>query len=124
MKKVILGSVLAVAAMSAQAAASQTFCSGGSVAVTGTAITLGSTAQTSDFVKSVFTPKCSANTFVTGEDGGSWYRVGSTSSRGKTRYAGGSGGGTVVAAGACGVPTACTTTDASTAMQTTYAATS
>lgn len=121
MKKVILASVLAVAAMSAQAAVTQTFCSG--TAGSGAASNVNA-ATDANFVKSAFTPKCSANTHVTGEDGGSWYRVGSTSTKGKTRYAGGSGGGAVVAAGACIVPTLCSVSDATTAMQSTYAATS
>jgi hypothetical protein len=122
MKKIILASVLVAAASSAYSAASQTFCGG--TAGSGQAVTLGSAAATSDFVKSTFTPKCSANTFVSGEDLGSAYRVGSTSSKGKTRYAGGAGGGAVVAAGTCNVPTACAATDATAAMQSTYAATS
>lgn len=123
MKKVILASVLAAAAMSAQAAdVTQVFCSGGT-AGSGTAANVN-TATDANFVKSAFTPKCSANTHVTGDDGASWYRVGSASVKGKTRYAGGSAGGAVVAAGACSTPTACAAADASAAMTSTYAATS
>jgi hypothetical protein len=124
MKKVILASVLAAAAMSASmsvqaASSSQVFCSG--TAGSGAAATI--TAST-NFVKSVFTPKCSANTHVTGVDGDSYYAVGAGSVKGKTRYAGGSGGGAVVAAGSCSAATGCVASDASTAMVSSYAVTS
>lgn len=122
MKKVILASVLAVAATSVYSAASQTYCSGGT-AVSGNTAAV-STTSGQDFIKSSFTPKCSANTFVSGQDGGSYYRVGSGSAKGKTRFAGTSVGGAVVAAGACASATACVASDASNAMVSTYAATS
>lgn len=122
MKKVILASVLAVAAMSAQAAAvSQTFCAGGA-AGSGAAANVN-TATDANFVKSTFTPKCSANTHVVGRDDGSYYRVGSGSTKGKTAFAGGTGGGAVVAAGTC-ASTGCVLSDATTAMTSTYAKTS
>ena len=121
MKKVILASVLAVAAVQAQAAAvTATYCAGASAAGSGAAATINS-ATDQNFVKSAFTPKCSANTHVTGEDGGSYFRVGSGSTKGKTRYAGTSVGGAVVAAGACTAATGCVVSDASTAMQSSYA---
>ena len=121
MKKVILASVLAISAVSAHSAASQTFCSG--TPGNGSAVTLG-TATDQNYVKSTFTPKCSANTHVSGEDGGSYYRVGAGSAKGKTRYAGTSAGGAVVAAGACAAATGCAVSDATTAMTSTYAPTS
>ena len=117
MKKIILASVLAAAAMSAQAA-SQTFCSG--TAGTGASIA----GATANFVKSTFTPKCSANTHVTAQDDATYYRVGSASTKGKTAWAGGTGGGAVVAAGTCGGATACAVSDATAAMTSTYASTS
>jgi hypothetical protein len=120
MKKVILASVLAVVAMSANAAAvSATYCSAAAASGSGNAATLNS-ATDQNFVKSAFTPKCSANTHVTGEDGGSYFRVGSGSTKGKTRYAGTSVGGAVVAAGACAA-TGCVVSDAATAMVSSYA---
>ena len=122
MKKVILASVLAVSAVSAHSAATQVFCSGTAGNATAAAL---STVTTENFVKSTFTAKCSANTHVTGEDGGSYYRVGSGSIKGKTSYAGTSAGGAVVAAGPCGAATGCAVSDATTAMtNTTYAPTS
>lgn len=121
MKKVILASVLLVAAASANSATTQVFCSG--TAGNGSAANL-TTNATDNFVKSTFTPKCSANTHVTGQDGGSYYRVGSGSIKGKTRYAGTSAGGAVVAAGSCAAASGCVATDASAAMTSTYAATS
>lgn len=125
MKKVILASVLAVVAMSANSAsATAAYCAALSASGSGTPATLN-TATDQNFVKSAFTPKCSANTHVTGEDAGSYFRVGSGSTRGKTAYAGTSVGGAVVAAGACGAATGCAVSDATTAMtNTSYAPTS
>lgn len=123
MKKVILASVLLISAVSAHSAATQSFCSG--TAGNGPAAALGGADTTANYVKSTFTPKCSANTHVTGQDGGSYYRVGSGSIKGKTAYAGTSAGGAVVSAGACGAATGCAVSDATTAMtNTTYAPTS
>ncbi len=121
MKKVILASVLAVVAMSANSAAvTATYCSAAAASGSGSAATLNS-ATDQNFIKSAFTPKCSANTHVSGEDGGSYFRVGSGSTKGKTRYAGTSVGGAVVAAGACAAATGCVVSDATTAMQSSYA---
>ena len=122
MKKVILASVLAISAVSAHSAQTQVFCNG---AGTATAVSLHPTDTQANYVKSSFTPKCSSTTHVTGEDGGSYYRVGSGSTKGKTAYAGTSAGGAVVSAGACAAPTGCAISDATTAMtNTTYAPTS
>lgn len=124
MKKVILGSVMAIAAATsvgtANAASTVTqFCSG--TAGNGTA----ATTQTSGFVKTVFTPKCSANTLVYGSDSDTYYRVGSASTKGKTTFAGSSNGGGVVAAGSCAASTGCVASEAgTTAITSTYAATS
>lgn len=120
MKKVILASVLAVSAVSAHSAATQVFCNGSGTA---SAVTLNNGTD-NNYVKSTFTPKCSSTTHVTGEDGGSYYRVGSGSTKGKTRYAGTSAGGAVVAAGACSAATGCAVSDATTAMTSTFAPTS
>jgi hypothetical protein len=128
MKKVILASVLAAAAVSSisnanAAAATQTnLCTGASAAGNGTAVTANA-ATDQNFVKTGFTPKCSANTFVSGEDGGTYYRVGSASSKGKNRFAGSSAGGGVAAAGSCAA-SGCAAGDATTAMSSTYAPTS
>jgi hypothetical protein len=127
MKKVILASVLAASAASMMsnanaAAATATYCAASAQAGNGAAATVNS-ATDQNFVKVTFTPKCSANTHVTGEDGGTYFRVGSGSSKGKTTFGGSSAGGGVVAAGTCAA-TGCVVSNATTAMQSTYAPTS
>lgn len=123
MKKVILASVLGVVAAASvgtanAASTAQVFCSG--TAGTGPAASV--TAATG-FVKVAFTPKCSANAHVVGSDSDTYYRVGSASAKGKTRFAGSSNGGGVVAAGTC-TADPCTAADATTAVASTYAPTS
>jgi hypothetical protein len=63
------------------------------------------------------TPKCSANTNVTGIDGtgGAWYAVGSNSSKGKASFRGHSNGGTVGAGANCAIPGGCTAAESATA---------
>jgi hypothetical protein len=125
MKKVILASVLGVVAVasvgSANAASTaQIFCSGSPTSVGTASIT-----SATEFVKVAFTPKCSSNTHVTGSDSTTYYRVGSASTKGKTSFAGSSMGGGVVAAGLCAATgNVCAVSDATTAMTSTYAATS
>jgi hypothetical protein len=108
MKKVILTSVLAMAAAgSANAAVDVTACNGGAasqVTVQGT----------TSFVKVAFTPKCSANVTVFGEDSQTYYRVGSFSSKGKNAFGGSSNGGGITPT-ACG-GTACAASDATTTL--------
>ena len=95
MKNVIMGSVLAIAAVtpiSANAAAAQ-FCSGG---VAGNGATATFATDGTSFVKSTFTPKCSANVFLSGDDtSATVYRVGAGSAKGRTRFMGSSVGGAV-----------------------------
>lgn len=109
MKKVILASVLAAAAVgSANAAVDVTVCTGN--AGNGSAVASGATL----FVKVGFTPKCSANVYLFGEDNGIYYRVGSTSVKGKNAFGGSSNGGGI-AARVCGA-TPCAVSDATTAL--------
>lgn len=116
MKKVILGSVLAVAAASASATtASQAFCSGQSTQTGIPAATVG-TDTDNNFVKVAFTPKCSANVYLTGKDGGIFYAVGSGSSKGKTSFRGSSAGGGIVSSAQCAT-TGCTSQNAQDAAQ-------
>jgi hypothetical protein len=127
MKKVILASVLAATAVSMTnnanaAAVTGTICNAATAAGNGTGVAIG-TGTDNNFVKTAFTPKCSANTFVVGEDGGTYFRTGSASQKGKNRFAGSSAGGGVAAAGSCS-GTACAASDATTAMSSTYAPTS
>lgn len=127
MKKVILATVLAASAVSMTtnanaAVVTGTICNAANAAGSGTGVATGS-ATDNNFVKTAFTPKCSANTIVVGEDGGTYFRTGSASSKGKNRFAGSSAGGGVAASGSCG-GTACAISDATTAMASTYAPTS
>ncbi len=117
MKKVILGSVLAVAAVTANATTqSQSFCTGGSNQAAAPAATGSDTDN--NFVKVVFTPRCSANVSLIGKDGGVFYAVGSGSSKGKTSFRGSSAGGGIVSDATCATG-GCTTSDAQTAAQST-----
>ena len=96
MKNVILGSVLAVAAVTSISAhaAAFTVCAGAALAKDGTPVT-GATDGTT-FVRTTFTPKCSANVFLVGDDvNPTVYRVGAASGKGKTRFNGSTVGGAV-----------------------------
>lgn len=112
MKNVIMGSVLAVAAatsLSANAAA-QTVCSGG-VAANGNQVVSGT-----NFVKVAFTPKCSANVMLQGNDlSATVYLVSSASVKGKTTFNGSSVGGAVTKYGECSA-SPCTPTEVGTAL--------
>jgi len=96
MKKIVLCAVLATAAitpLSANAAGEQTFCTGGAAGSS----TVTATASTSDFVKVAFTPKCSANVDLVGNDRSTTlYTVGASSRKGKSRFGGSTAGGSVV----------------------------
>ena len=98
MKSVIMGSVLAVAAVtSISANAAVSICNGGA-ATNGAGVTAGT-----GFVKVAFTPKCSANVILYGDDvSATVYKVGSASVKGKTVFAGSSLGGAVGNVGVCG----------------------
>ena len=104
MKNVIMGSVLAVAAISSLPANAADICTGGG-AGNGASVTAGTDA----FVKVGFTPKCSANVLLYGDDASvTLYKVGSASLKGKTVFAGSSLGGAVGNVGVCGA-SPCTT---------------
>lgn len=101
MKNIILGTVCVVASvvsLSAGAAGSQTFCNGGVAANS----TVTAAAAPTDFVKVAFTPKCSANVFLVGNDRSAvLYTVGSASIKGKSNFGGSSAGGAVARIGDC-----------------------
>lgn len=107
MKKIILGSVLAVAAatsMNVQAAATA-ICAGGaaqSASVPG---------GTSGFVKTQFNARCSNNVHLVGEDATTYYQSGATSIKGKNAFGASSAGGGVTGAG-CASATGCVSADA------------
>ncbi len=114
MKKIILSSVMAVTAISSMNAAhatSQSICASPTSAGNGTAPTVGS------FIKTAFTPKCSANVYLVGDDMNTYYGAGSASSKGKNIFQGSSAGGGVAASGSCAA-TGCTSANAQTAATT------
>lgn len=114
MKKVILSSVMAVAAISSMNAAhatSQSICAAPTAAGNGTAPTVGS------FIKTAFTPKCSANVYLVGDDQNTYYGAGSASAKGKNIFRGSTAGGGVAASGSCAA-TGCVSGDAVTAATT------
>ena len=124
MKKVILSSVLAAAAIGSVSPANATstaqqFCSG----ISGTGATADNSSSATSFVKVAFAPKCSANVFLYGSDSDTYYRVASASAKGKTSFAGSTMGGGIAAAGTCAA-TGCTAADATSALASTFAATS
>jgi len=117
MKKIILTSVAAVAAatsLGVNAAANSTaICTAptaaenfsGTIAITG-------------FIKTVFTPKCSANVFMTGDDQTTYYGAGAASKKGKNVFQGSTAGGGVKASATCSSATGCSATEATTAATT------
>ncbi len=115
MKKIVLCAVLATAAvipLTVSAAGTQTFCNAGSAA----ASTATATASTSDFVKVAFTPRCSANVFLVGNDVSSTlYQVGAASNKGKSKFAGTSNGGSVSGTDCATAGGPCVVGDATTA---------
>ena len=96
MKNVILGSVFAVAAITSLPANASAFevCKGAALAKDGEQVVGKSDGST--FVRTSFTPKCSANVFLVGDDvSPTVYRVGAASQKGKTRFNGSTVGGAV-----------------------------
>lgn len=110
MKKLILASVSLVALASSfnANAATATICSSPTVAGTGAAVAVSATG----FVKVAFTPKCSANVNMVGDDMGTFYRVGSNSGKGKNTFNGSTMGGGVAPYSSCASSTGCTSTEA------------
>ncbi|QLH49217.1 MAG: hypothetical protein HWD57_05040 [Candidatus Accumulibacter cognatus] len=90
MKNVIMGSVLAVAAVTSLSANAVTVCTGGG-AGNGASFAAGT-----NFVKQDFTPKCSANVFMDGEEtSATVFRAGAASAKGKYYFGGSTVGGAV-----------------------------
>jgi hypothetical protein len=91
MKNIILGSVLAIAAVTSLSANAVTICTGGTSSRDGASVASGT-----GFVKVGFTPKCSANVFLDGIDSTSTlYVVAAGSAKGKKIFAGSTAGGSV-----------------------------
>jgi hypothetical protein len=112
MKNIILGSVLAIAAVASLSANAATVCSG-SAAVDASQVPVGS------FVKVAFTPKCSANVFMDGIDSTSTlYVVSAASAKGKRVFAGSTAGGSVAPVGTDCAASGCTAAEVTTAATT------
>lgn len=110
MKKIILTSVVAIAAVSSMNANATS----GSVCAAPTAAQNGTAPTTGSFIKTAFTPKCSANVYLVGDDQNTYYGAGSASSKGKNIFQGSTAGGGVAASGSCAT-TGCTSTNAQSA---------
>lgn len=120
MKKIVLASVLAAAAVAsmgtANAATSGLVCSGPTAAGNGS-FTVDTNA-TNEFVKVAFTPKCSANVIMRYSQNQSALGVVSGSSKGKNYFGGGTNGGGVAPMGSCAAA-GCSTTEITEANATT-----
>ena len=114
MKNVIMGSVLAVAAVTSLSAnaAAVSVCSG-VAAGDGAKFTAGT-----NFVKQEFTPKCSANVFMQGEEvSATVFAAGAASAKGKYYFGGSTVGGAVGNLGQCaGSPPVCDNASATSAI--------
>ena len=114
MKKVILNSVMAAAKLASltagAATGTATICTGNSTAGAGAAVTTA----TDTFVKVSFTPKCSANVYMTDNDQGTYYGAGSASTKGKQSFRGSTAGGSITKDADCAA-TGCTSSNAATA---------
>lgn len=115
MKKIILTSLVAVAALASQAAFADdtTICARDTKSHSG--VTPASGTAGTHFMVSPITPKCSANVYMEGSDGtaGAWYAVAANSNKGKNTYGGSTAGATVQTA--CSTAGACTTGEVGTA---------
>ena len=114
MKNIILGSVLAIAAVTSLSANAVTICTGGP-AGNGASVA----ADATGFVKVGFTPKCSANVFLDGVDQSSTvYAVGAGSAKGKKVFVGSTAGGSVSPITTECAASGCTPSEVSTAAST------
>ncbi len=110
MKKIILASVVAAGAIASGHANATAICTGVSPAAAATA-NPGIVSGT-DFARTAFTPKCSANVFLKADNGVTYFRVGSASAKGSRSFMGSSAGGSVTSSVTC---VACTAADAAAA---------
>jgi hypothetical protein len=110
-KNVIMGSVLAVAAVTSLPANAKSVCAGGPA---GNGESFAAGVGTSSFIKQGFTPKCSANVFMDGEEvSATVFAAGAASSKGKHFFGGSTVGGAVGNLGKCAAdPDPCATKDA------------
>ncbi len=111
MKKIILATVLVAAAAGSAHATTASICAG--VPSNAQTVSADSTGATT-FVRVAFTPKCSNNVHLIGDDNTTYYRVGAASIKGKNAFGGSSTGGAVQPSGTCAA-TGCTSADAASA---------
>ncbi len=102
MKKIIFAAALCFAS-------SVSFAASSAVCATGTGTAVGS--STTTFVKTGFTPKCSANTSVYFDQGNTAAAIGAISTKGNQSFGGHTQGGAVTKYADCPT-TGCTTTQA------------
>lgn len=114
MKKIILASVLAVSAVGANAAVSA-ICAGNPAQVSAVTADPSSATAATTFVRVGFTPKCSNNVHLVGDDGTIYYRVGAASIKGKNSFGGSSTGGAVQPFASCAGSSGCVSADAASA---------
>lgn len=110
MKKIILASVMAAGAIASGSANATAICSGPGSA--GPANANPGIVAGTDFARTAFTPKCSANVYLKADNAVTYFRVGSASGKGSRSFMGSSAGGSVTSSATC---VACTATDASAA---------
>lgn len=113
MKKVMILSFVAAAAISGQASAATgaTVCAAASAAASGSVVS----ADTSGFVKVDFTPKCSANVHMSYGQSGTSFGSLAGSAKGKFTFGGGTGGGGVKSVASCAT-SGCTATNTTPAL--------
>ena len=113
MKKIMILSFVAAAALTGQANAATggTVCAAAAAAASGTAVD----ADTTEFVKVTFTPKCSANVHMSYAQTGTSFGSIAGSSKGKFAFGGGTGGGGVRSTSQCAA-TGCTSSNTTTAL--------
>ena len=117
MKKIILSSVIALAALTSQSvfADATTICNRPTAAQQGT-VPPSATAGTHYMVTPI-APKCSTNVRLNGIDGtgGAWYAVAANSTKGKNTFGGSTGGYAYPPVG-CALPGGCSDTEVATAL--------
>lgn len=118
MKKIIALSIALIAAPAF--AANNDVCAGGTAAANGTTLT----SSNSDFVVTTFTPKCSANVFLSTSDNTTTFAVGAASAKGKSVFSGNTEGGAVAPTSTACASSGCTATNATEAAQASLASAS
>lgn len=111
MKKYLVASLLSIAASTGAFAATVCDASGSGATPTASEVPIG------NFVVTAFTPKCSNNVNMDGQDNNTFFTVGAGSKKGKTAFMGSSAGGGIVPATTvtCSTTAGCSLSDAQSA---------